>query len=170
MFFASKSFSQDSSKENSQSTSSSEILYAKDFASYEVTDGDTIVFIRGKGNRERIRLEGIDAPEMKQPCLTEGKACGELSKSYLKSLTSSDLYCEISGRDKYKRGLGTCFSKGINLNKVMVKQGYAVAYVYYTKIYEEDEREAKRSKKGLWKYGFKNPSQFRKEKKNTVQS
>ena len=49
-----------------------------------VTDGDTI-----KIGREKIRLFGIDAPEMKQICNDENNnpyACGHVSKKFLSDL------------------------------------------------------------------------------------
>ena len=155
-----------SSKDSSDETK--EVLYAKDFVSFDISDGDTIVFKKKNGERERVRLVGIDAPEKTQPSLTEGKNCGELARNFLKSLIGPDLYCEISGKDQYERKLGTCFSKGLNLNREMVIQGYAVAYVYYSKTYKDEENEARKLKRGLWKYGFQEPSKYRKEQKKEV--
>ena len=45
-----------------------------------VTDGDSI-----KINNRKIRLVGIDAPELKQTCIKEGEEnpCGEMAKQII---------------------------------------------------------------------------------------
>ena len=48
--------------------------------------------------------------------------------------------------DRYKRYIGVCFLENVNLNKWMVRNGYAVAYRRYSKDYIEDENYAKKNK------------------------
>ena len=50
--------------------------------------------------------------------------------------------------DRYKRYIGVCFLEKINLNKWMVRNGYALAYRRYSKDYIEDEELCK--KKQTW--------------------
>ena len=55
-----------------------------------ITDGDSL-----KIGKEKIRLSGIDAPEMKQICYDENDspyACGEDSKSNLKAIINAPDY------------------------------------------------------------------------------
>src|SRR5690606_21447043 len=71
-----------------------------------VLDGDTIV-VSGK----RIRLEGIDAPEGRQPCFVNSRAwaCGTASTAELRRLIgSSPVGCVPTGRDRYGRTLARC--------------------------------------------------------------
>ena len=73
-----------------------------------VVDGDTIHI-----NKIKIRLHGIDAPEMKQTCRTsEGKEqlCGQLAKQALERLVKGqDVTCKGDKRDRYKRLLAVCY-------------------------------------------------------------
>ena len=50
----------------------------------------------------------------------------------------------------------------INLNKWMVRNGYAVAYRRYSNDYIEDENYAKKNKIGLWSGSFIHPEKWRK--------
>ena len=126
-----------------------------------VTDGDTI----RKGNL-KIRLHGIDAPEYKQKCKnSEGQfyACGIKSSDFLKSvINTNDVYCEGKNTDRYGRLIAICFVNNINLNSTMVKDGWAIAYRYYSKDYIAEEERAKKNKRGIWQGIFEEPYIWRK--------
>lgn len=115
----------------------------------KVTDDDTITVLTADNVQVKVRLDGIDASESKQ-------AYGQKSKENL-----SDLYAgknasvQDKGQDRYKRALGVVMCEGINVNEKQVTDGYAWAYVKYSKEYIEAEKEAKDAKKGLWQ--DKNP-------------
>ena len=64
--------------------------------------------------------------------------------------------------DRYKRYIGVCFVEKVNLNKWMVRSGYAVAFRRYSKDYVEDENYAKTNKLGLWSGSFILPEKWRK--------
>ena len=70
-----------------------------------VVDGDTIQI-----NQTKIRLHGIDAPEMKQTCRTSKgreQMCGVLAKQALEKLVrGQDVTCKGDTRDRYKRLIG----------------------------------------------------------------
>ena len=136
-----------------------------------VTDGDSI-----KINNRKIRLVGIDAPELKQTCqngVTE-YPCGEMSKEWLNLLVEDfQITCSYSEKDIYKRILGVCYIGNINsvafkkkvksleLNSMMVKSGNAVAYRKYSDVYIEDEESAKINKRGIWIGKFEMPWDWR---------
>lgn len=73
-----------------------------------VVDGDTLEI-----NGITIRLHGIDAPEKGQWCKNaKGKLyrCGEKSTIALKKITEGKtVTCNINGRDRYGRSVGTCY-------------------------------------------------------------
>lgn len=128
-------------------------------AKIKVLDGDSIRI----GERE-IRLSGLDAPEYDQTCKdSEGKdyACGQKSLKALRHLVGPDLKCKMIAKDKYKREISSCESRGININKKMVEIGWAVAYTRYTKEYTAAEKLAKKNKVGVWQGRFMKPELYR---------
>lgn len=125
----------------------------------KVIDGDSL-FV---DNRE-VRLEGIDAPEFNQQCedkLGKKYDCGKESYDFLKSMVEDDIRCQYIAKDRYKRSVAICVSQGVNINEQMVKQGWAVAYDRYNKDYIDEEKEAKKLKKGIWQGKFMRPELYR---------
>ena len=128
-----------------------------------VIDGDTIdVVIDGK--KERVRLIGIDAPEVEYEDKPADCFADESAAS-LKALIDGKAVSLASDptqgdRDSYGRLLRYAYlSDNTNVNKQMVSQGYARQYSYkgipyqFQKEFQEAEREAKKLKKGLWADG-----------------
>ena len=64
-------------------------------------------------------------------------------------------------KDRYNREVSVCRAGRTNLNKQMVKQGWAVAYSRYTKAYNEAEKYAKEHKLGIWQGRFLKPEYYR---------
>jgi len=135
----------------------------------KVIDGDTI-----KINKKKIRLFGIDAPEKKQICkkiymnffiftFQKDYKCGEKSALALsKKLEDKEVKCILEkNKDKYKRNIGTCYVKKQDINRWLVKNGYALAYKKYSKKYVLDEQYAKGNKLGIWKGTFISPEKWR---------
>ena len=135
----------------------------------KVVDGDTIHI-----KSYKIRLEGIDAPEMKQKCkkpylqiaffnFQKDYYCGQVSKKKLiQKIGNKPVKCILLGQDRYKRYLAKCLKGTTNLNRWMVRNGYAVAYRKYSKLYILDENFAKEEKLGLWRGTFTKPEKWRK--------
>lgn len=125
-----------------------------------VIDGDTLE-IAG----ERVRLEGIDAPETEQTC--EGGwlgtwKCGRAATEQLRWLVGGRrVDCSSAGRDKYGRVLGWCSVDGRDINAEMVRSGHAWAFVKYSTRYQNIEAEARRAKIGIWKGNAEPPWVFR---------
>jgi len=115
-----------------------------------VIDGDTLE-IAG----ERIRLEGIDAPEAGQTCgggWFGTWKCGRAATEQLRWLVGGRrIDCQSAGRDKYGRMLGWCSADGRDINAEMVRSGHAWAFVRYSTRYQTLEAEARRRKIGIWK-------------------
>jgi micrococcal nuclease len=89
-----------------------------------VTDGDTI-----RCNGERIRLLGIDAPELPGHC-RKGRACvaGDpyASTQSLADALAGTILISRAGQDRYGRTLATLFSDKGNLSCWQLKHGQAV--------------------------------------------
>ena len=126
-----------------------------------VTDGDTI-----KISNNKIRLHGIDAPEKKQNCTKNAKEynCGIVAtEALINKISKNVVKCLIQkNKDRYNRFIGVCFDDQENLNKWMVRNGYAIAYRRYSKDYILDEEYAKKNKLGLWSGIFLDPEKWRK--------
>ena len=148
-----------------------QILKASEIVGFpKVIDGDTI-----KIQSYKIRLEGIDAPEIRQKCkkpylqimflnFQKEYYCGQISKKKLSQKIGNKLIkCILFGKDRYKRYLAKCFKDKVNLNRWMVRNGYALAYRRYSKVYILDENFAKEEKLGLWKGTFIKPEKWRKQ-------
>ena len=131
------------------------------FNSVKITDGDSI-----KIGNNRIRLQGIDAPELKQKCTKENQeySCGIDSKNFLRDLVKESVVkCKYKEVDRYNRILGMCFVNDININEQMVENGWAMAYRKYNKIFVENENNAKKNFRGIWAGEFEKPWDWRKK-------
>ena len=129
-----------------------------------IIDGDTIHI---KSNK--IRLHGIDAPETKQTCNIDNEEwyCGKQSTKELKKLINKqNVECVINDVDIYNRYVAICYVDEININQWMVKNGWAIAYRYYSKDYINEEEYADDNKLGIWKSKFIEPYLYRKKNKN----
>jgi endonuclease YncB( thermonuclease family) len=114
-----------------------------------VVDGDTLDV-----GEARVRLEGIDAPEAGQSCKRKwvgAWACGaEATAALARAVDGKAIVCEQRGVDKYGRTLGVCFADGRDINAMMVRQGYAWAFVKYSTSYVKEETAAKAESRGIW--------------------
>ncbi len=148
----------------SKSSSSGTAEPKKDiiFGIARVTDGDSI-----RIGATRIRLYGIDAPELQQTCNAGGEVwnCGQEAKKNLEKLIGSNLItCSVKEIDRYRRLVAVCRAGSTHLNAWIVENGWAVAYRFYSKAYIKDEHKAKAGRKGIWRGTFAMPWDWRKTK------
>lgn len=136
-------------------------LYSKTITgNAKVIDGDTIHI-----GSNKIRLHGIDAPETNQTCEKNNTTwpCGkESAKALINFIHNQKVICDVKGTDQYKRYISVCFVNNWDINKFMVKNGWAIAYRYYSKDYTVSEDKAKKNKVGIWQGSFQEPYLFRK--------
>ena len=132
-----------------------------------VVDGDTIDVLYSEKVR-RVRLQGIDSPELDQPF-------GQQATAYLSSLIQDkEVSIFYESYDSYGRLLGKIFVDGYDVNLRMIKHGFAWWYRYYRDqlsledqaLYESAETYSKSLKLGLWQSENPiNPYEWRKLKK-----
>ena len=114
-----------------------------------------------------IRIYGIDAPELSQTCLRNGKdyPCGKEARKYLKRLTrKGTVTCEGRETDRYDRIVAECKVGDKDIGAEMVRAGWALAYLKYGSPYIGEEDEAEQNKRGIWAGDFEEPQQYRRNK------
>jgi endonuclease YncB( thermonuclease family) len=125
---------------------------------FYAVDGDTL-WVKG----ERLRLEGIDAPERAQTCTdADGRSwdCGLVARSTMAKMIGTDsAICEGSKKDRYRRLLVTCRDGAADLNGEIVRRGLAVSYGGY----RVEERQARHDRRGIWAGHFEKPKDWRAE-------
>lgn len=127
----------------------------------EIHDGDTIT-VAG----QRIRLYGIDAPELSQTCRDRDGAtyaCGRLAKRRLERLAKGDIRCDAVETDRYRREVSICRAGDVDLGAAMVSSGWARAYLRYSLRYADSELSAQRAGRGLWAGEFEDPWAYRED-------
>ncbi|KHG16125.1 Uncharacterized protein 38 [Gossypium arboreum] len=94
----------------------------------------------------RIRLRGIDAPEMSMPFGKEAK------EELVKLVHGKCLRVLVYGEDQYGRCVADIYCNGIFVQEVMLKKGLAWHYVAYDQRVEFAtwQKEARTKKTGLW--------------------
>ncbi|CAN7649143.1 thermonuclease family protein [Mesorhizobium sp. LjNodule214] len=128
-----------------------------------VIDGDTIA-IQG----QRVRFNGIDAPESRQYC-DDAKGfeypCGRRSAEALDGFlaASKPVQCTFVTWDRYDRYVGDCRrGDGSSVAAWMVEHGQALDWPKYSNgAYAEQQAKAKASKIGLWVGTFQAPWDWR---------
>ena len=126
-----------------------------------IIDGDTVII-----RRQRVRLHGIDAPEMDQ-------RGGAAARSHLfaliagRSVTVIPIDIDIHGRT-----VARIEAAGTDLCRAMVADGFAIAYRRYSTAYVADERAARQGRRGLWAEcaftGIENPAAHRFKARNAA--
>jgi len=121
-----------------------------------ITDGDTI-----KLHGERIRLHGIDAPELKQVC-KDGWRAGEASKAALQQIISrGPIECKAVDRDRYGRTVATCTAGGQDLGAELVRQGMAWPFFKYSWRYAPEYLLAWTEGEGVHAHDCQKPWEWR---------
>lgn len=106
-----------------------------------VHDGDTFTIENG----DKIRLAGIDAPELKQ-------SHGYEARDYLQKLVKDkDVTLECDGSISYSRKVCSAFVFGLSIQKELVGWGLAYDWPQYSGgQYSRAENFAKKMKRGVW--------------------
>ena len=131
-----------------------------------VVDGDTID-IHG----ERIRFNGIDAPESRQRCKNANGTdypCGRIAADALDVFLAGSRppRCDFVERARYGRFGGDCYrADGQSVSRWMVRQGHALDWPRYSKgAYANEQAGAENARSGMWRGEFVPPWDWRKRR------
>jgi endonuclease YncB( thermonuclease family) len=133
----------------------------------KVREGDHVQI----GN-SRIRLAGIDAPSVDQLCLnTRGErwTCGVAARDELAKHTENRTWsCHLTQTDRRGRSLARCEVDGEDIQRWLVRSGWALAYTRFSHDYDADEAVARETRVGLWQGAFIAPWDWRVRNKKTA--
>ncbi|MFA4818176.1 MAG: thermonuclease family protein [Parcubacteria group bacterium] len=137
-------------------------LVKKYYKVVNVVDGDTID-VQLDGQTERLRLLGINTPEVVDPRKPVECFGREASAKAHELLDGQEVELEADpsqiNRDKYSRLLRYARTKeGLFYNLEIIKLGYAYEYTYdlpykYQTEFKAAQKEAQNKKAGLWADG-----------------
>ncbi|MEW6583860.1 MAG: thermonuclease family protein, partial [Actinomycetota bacterium] len=126
-----------------------------------VTDGDTIV-VTLRGRRERVRLVGIDTPEVAGP-YTDEECFGPQASARTQALLAPGDPVRLvrdaaqPERDRHDRLLAYVLRPGEarSVNERLVAEGYARVYVVGRRFtladrFDAAQRDARAARRGLW--------------------
>jgi len=120
----------------------------------------------------RIRLGGIDAPAVDQLCLnTSGErwTCGVAARDELIRYAGNKSWtCHVSQTERRGREIARCEVDGEDIQKWMVRNGWALSYTRYSHDYDADEKAAREAKAGMWQGSFIAPWDWRVRNKKTA--
>lgn len=133
----------------------------------KIRDGDLVSI-----NDKRIRLAGIDAPSLDQLCLNpqgERWTCGWAARDALFARAGDKSWtCTPVRTDRFGRVVAKCLVDGEDIQAWMVRSGWALAFVQFSKAYENEEKDARASMAGLWAGAFIAPWDWRVRNKKTA--
>ncbi|MGN6460535.1 MAG: thermonuclease family protein [Pseudolabrys sp.] len=135
-----------------------------------VVDGDSLEI-----GAARIRLFGIDAPELRQLCRSADGSdvtCGLAARDTLgKLIGGRPVSCAPAEKTpSYDRTVAVCTVKNSNsdngretdLSEAMLRAGQAIELKAHSHgRYSAAEREARDAKRGIWAGSFERPSEWR---------
>jgi endonuclease YncB( thermonuclease family) len=118
-----------------------------------VADGDTLTLQDSTGQRHRIRIGGIDAPE-------RGQAFSQVARRSLEDLTlRRQTTADCSKTDRYERQVCKVTVGGVDVGLEQVRRGLAWHFKRYEveqslgdrRTYAVAEQDARAAKMGLWR-------------------
>jgi len=132
----------------------------------KIRDGDQVTI-----GSTHIRLGGVDAPSTDQLCLNptgERWTCGVAARDELiKHAGNRSWTCHARFIDRRGRTVARCEVGGEDIQKWLVANGWALAYIRRSHDYEADEKAAREARAGMWKGAFIAPWDWRVRNKKT---
>jgi endonuclease YncB( thermonuclease family) len=125
----------------------------------KVVDGDTIDVRLGNGKKRRVRMIGIDTPEVYGGLECGGKNASASMRRLTPVGTRVVLVSDPTQDrvDRYGRILRYVMKSGRDMNRIQVARGWATVYVYANNPFKrvagfrKAQRLAKAAPRGIWK-------------------
>lgn len=131
-----------------------------------VSDGDSLLLELPGGERVRVRLFGIDAPEKDQDFALPAR------KKLTRLVYDKQIRVEVQDMDKYGRYVGKVYAGARYVNRFMLKEGLAWLYRHYAagdELLAEAETRARAAGRGIWASSAPlRPRKFRSEKRKEL--
>lgn len=128
----------------------------------QAIDSDIIVI-----DKQRVILWSVDAPDLNQDCLLNHAVydCYTPAANELQlMLQQGPVNCQLtSNPDPFKRHYGICKVGDLDLGAELIRKGLAIDFDKQSKMYMDQQNEAKAAKIGLWQPGmeFEKPWVYR---------
>ena len=122
-------------------------------------DGDTANFETKSFGRVNVRFSGVNTPETRHPTLGlefYGKEASIFTEQKLREADKIEIEWDLTQAPSHDRPIGIIFVDGVNLNILLVKEGYGdLRYLEedmpYAKEYIEALEYAQTNNLGRWK-------------------
>ena len=122
-----------------------------------VIDGDTIIVTTAEGDRQHVRLLGINTPEVRRKDWP-GEPGGAAARAWLRQRLHNQsvrLESDRESHDRYGRRLAYIFLNGQHINRELVAQGWATVNIVppnlkYTQALLQAQRRAETQAFGVW--------------------
>lgn len=150
------------------------ILWSGQFKVTRVYDGDTLG-VGGRGIELKVRLAGIDAPEISRSTRDPDQPYSYNAKRYLADLVlNKTVSVDRYGLDSDDRVIGVVYVGTKNVNLEMIKAGLAEVYQGMPPkgldlgAYRREEKKAREAGKGMWALGnrYISPKDWHKIRRN----
>ncbi len=140
-----------------------ESIHTEEGVVRHVADGDTVTAVTNEGAKLKVRLYGIDAPEIQHInrrtgiVSKPGQPYGEEAYRTLESkVLGKSVKLQIMDIDRYRRMVAILYLGDRDINREMVQEGFAWAYREYlhgpyASEYIDAETEARSKHLGLWR-------------------
>lgn len=124
-----------------------------------IIDGDSVEVQFPGGEKEKVRLIGVNAPELFEP-ESQARLLAEESRNYAARMLQGktvELTYDENRFDMYGRTLAFLWIDGVMVNEQMIADGYARAYLKfpfcreYMQAFEHAQDFARKHTRGLWK-------------------
>lgn len=97
-------------------------------ASLLVWDGDSFTVRTRNGQREKIRIQNIDAPEIDGHCEAEQTAAIRAKDELVRLLSADKVDLRRGGRDRYERRLAFVRAAGRDVGEVLIEKRFVRAW------------------------------------------